>query len=222
MENHLLVIDDDDRIRELLQKYLLKNGFLINTARDTAEARQLMSKYVFDLIIVDNMMPNETGVEFLESIRKQDNYTPTIMLTALGEVENKLEGLSAGADDYITKPFNPEELILRIKNILKRTKLTIDNTKFKFDNYIFDFKKNELTKDGEIIKLTDIETKILSLFIKNSNNILSREELSEELDGVEDRTIDVQILRLRKKIEENIKNPKYLKTIRNKGYIFSV
>ena len=222
MENHLLIIDDDDRIRELLQKYLLKNSFLINTAKNTEEARQLMSKYVFDLIIVDNMMPNETGIEFLESIRKHDNYTPAIMLTALGEVENKLEGLSAGADDYITKPFNPEELILRIKNILKRTKLTIDNTKFKFDNYIFDFKKNELTKDGEIIKLTDIETKILSLFIKNSNNILSREELSEELDGVEDRTIDVQILRLRKKIEENIKNPKYLKTIRNKGYMFSV
>ena len=117
---HILIIDDDDRIRNLLQKYLIKNRFLVSTAFDTTEARKVMKKYIFDLIIMDYMMPNESGIEFLINIRKQENNTPVIMLTALGEIENRIEGLSAGADDYLPKPFEPKELLLRINNILKR------------------------------------------------------------------------------------------------------
>ncbi len=220
---HILIIDDDDRIRDLLQKYLIKNGFLVSIASDAAKARKIMKKYIFDLMIVDYMMPNESGIEFLLNIRRQENNTPVIMLTALGEIENRIEGLSAGADDYLPKPFEPKELLLRINNILKRININSNEDIFVFDDFQFNIKKNELYKRNELIKLTDMETEIFNIFVKNINIILTREDLCNLLNNlVNERTIDVQITRLRKKIENEPKNPKFLKTIRNKGYLFKV
>lgn len=203
---HILVIDDDDRIRDLLQKYLVKNGFLVSVASNAKDAYRAMEKYIFDLMIVDYMMSEESGIEFLINIRKNENNTPAIMLTALGEIENRIEGLSAGADDYLPKPFEPRELILRINNILKRTGKTNNDDNFIFDDFRFNIKKNELYKKNELIKLTDVETKILNIFIKNVNKILTRENLCNLLDNViNERSIDVQITRLRKKLKINQK-----------------
>ncbi len=143
---HILIIDDDDRIRDLLKKYLIKNGFLVSSVSNAAKARKIMEKYIFDLMIVDYMMPNESGIEFLTSIRKQENNTPAIMLTALGEIENRIEGLTAGADDYLPKPFEPKELVLRINNILKRINKNNGEDIFIFDDFQFNIKKNELYK----------------------------------------------------------------------------
>ena len=220
---HLLIIDDDDRIRNLLEKYLEKNNFIVFTAANTKEARALMEKYVFDLMVVDNMMPEESGIEFLSDIRAKNNDTPAIMLTALGEIENRIEGLSAGADDYLAKPFEPKELILRINNILKRIVVKIDQNIINFNNLKFYKNKNELyDKENNLIKLTDTETKILNIFIENKNKTLSREELCKLCNGIDERSIDVQITRLRKKIENDPKNPRFLKTIRYKGYLLSI
>lgn len=216
---HILIIDDDNRIRNLLEKYLIKNNFIVKSAPNTTEAREIMQKYVFDLIIVDNMMPNESGIEFLCNIRQNNNNTPAIMLTALGEIENRIEGLSSGADDYLSKPFEPKELVLRINNILKRTSKANNNI-VNFDNFSFNLSKNELYKDNILIKLTDTEIKILNIFFTNINIVLNREDLCKMLNGIDERSIDVQITRLRKKIETDPKNPKFLKTIRHKGYLF--
>ena len=217
---HILIIDDDDRIRNLLEKYLIKNNFVVSTASNTNEARDMIQKYIFDLMIVDNMMPNESGIEFLHKIRQNNNNTPAIMLTALGEIENRIEGLSAGADDYLSKPFEPKELVLRINNILKRVNRVSDNNIINFDDFSFNLSKNELYKNNILIKLTDTEIKILNIFFGNLNIVLTREDLCKMLNGIDERSIDVQITRLRKKIETDPKNPKFLKTIRHKGYLF--
>jgi two-component system phosphate regulon response regulator OmpR len=226
IDSHILIIDDDDRIRELLKKYLSKNNFIVSSAANVAKARKLLERYIFDILIVDNMMPEESGIEFLQKLRQSNNATPAIMLTALGEVESKIEGLASGADDYVCKPFEPKELILRIKNVLKRTRSNVntDENLFYFDKYVFDFRKNELVKNGaESIRLTTLDAKLLAIFIKNANKILSREKVCKLLmDSNNERTLDVQVTRLRKKIEDDVKNPRILKTIRNKGYIFSV
>lgn len=217
---HILIIDDD-RIRDLLAQYLVKNDFLVSSVSNTKEARELMNKYTFDLMIVDYMMPNESGIEFLTDIRKSKNTTPAIMLTALGEINNRIEGLSAGADDYLSKPFEPKELILRINNILKRViNVKENNNIINFDDFSFNLDKNELYKNNILIKLTDTEIKILKIFFENSNTILTREDLCKKSNGIDERSIDVQITRLRKKIETEPKNPKFLKTIRHKGYMF--
>jgi two-component system phosphate regulon response regulator OmpR len=226
IDSHILIIDDDDRIRELLKKYLSKNNFIVSSAANVVKARELMKRYIFDILIVDNMMPEETGIEFLRKLRQSGNVTPAIMLTALGEVESKIEGLTSGADDYVCKPFEPKELILRIKNVLKRTQSSVntDENLFCFDKYVFNLRKNELVKNGtELIKLTAIDVELLVIFIKNANKILSRERVCRLLaDSNNERTLDVQVTRLRRKIEDDVKNPRILKTIRNKGYIFSV
>ena len=220
---HLLIIDDDDRIRTLLEKYLEKNNFVVFTASNTKEARFLIKKYIFDLLVIDNMMPGENGIEFLIDIRSKDDNTPAIMLTALGEIENRIEGLSAGADDYLAKPFEPKELILRINNILKRTTSKNDQNIVNFNDLKFYIDKNELyDKESNLIKLTDAETKILNIFIKNKNKTLSREELCKLCNGIDERSVDVHITRLRKKIENDPKNPRFLKTIRYKGYLLSI
>ena len=217
---HILIIDDDDRIRNLLEKYLIKNNFVVSTASNTKEARDMIQKYIFDLMIVDNMMPNESGIEFLHNIRQNNNNTPAIMLTALGEIENRIEGLSAGADDYLTKPFEPKELVLRMNNILKRVNRVGDNNVINFDDFSFNLSKNELYKNNILIKLTDTEIKILNIFFGNLNIVLTRENLCKMLNGIDERSIDVQMTRLRKKIEVDPKNPRFLKTIRHKGYLF--
>jgi two-component system phosphate regulon response regulator OmpR len=223
MSFHILVIDDDNRIRELLEKYLIRNDFVVSTSSNVKEARILMQKYAFDLIIADYMMPEESGVSFLINLRKENDMVPVIMLTALGEIENKIEGLTAGADDYLPKPFEPKELILRIKNILKRTKeAEKNNSNFAFGNYNFDLNKNELYNGDILIKLTDTEIKLLKIFYNNLNIVLSREKFCELCNEISERSVDVLITRLRKKIESNPKNPKFLKTIRNKGYVFYI
>ena len=214
---HILIIDDDKRIRELLKQFLNKNGFFVTTSADTSEAKKEISKFLFDLMVIDLMMPNESGIEFLMAIRKNGNKTPAIMLTAMDDIENKTECFENGCDDYLVKPFEPKELILRINNILNRNKQKILDCKF--GNYIFDFNRQLLTKNGEIIYLTDIETKILNLLYKNINKPLTREELL--FDDLNERSIDVSIARLRKKIEENSKKAKFLRTVRNKGYILT-
>ena len=217
---HILIIDDDDRIRNLLEKYLVKNNFIVKSASNTTEAREMMQQYVFDLMIVDNMMPNESGIEFLSNIRQNNNSIPAIMLTALGEIENRIEGLSVGADDYLSKPFEPKELILRINNILKRVNRVNNNNVVNFGNFSFNLNKNELYENDVLIKLTDTEIKILNIFFINLNIVLNREDLCKMLNGIDERSIDVQITRLRKKIETDPKNPRFLKTIRHKGYVF--
>ncbi|MDR2778259.1 MAG: response regulator [Rickettsiales bacterium] len=223
-DRHLLLVDDDDRIRVLLSKYLGKNGFFVSSASCVTEARILMEKYIFDLIVVDYMMPEEDGLAFISKITKSKNKIPMVMLTAMNDVSNRIEVLSSGADDYVPKPFEPKELILRINNILRRIGVeTGENNRFCFGDFVFHYEEGELYRDGELIKLTDTEIRILRIFCDNFNRILSREKLCSALDGeINERSIDVQITRLRKKIENNVKSPIFLKTVRNGGYVFTI
>lgn len=220
---HILIIDDDDRIRELLSKYLSKNNFVTSTASSTEEANNIRKKYIFDLIIVDYMMPNENGIEFIARLRENLNDSvPIIMLTALNETNNRIEGLSVGADDYISKPFEPKELILRINNVLRRLRKISDSDEISFGEFKFNFNKKTLLRLGIDIRLTDMEREILGILLKKANTVLSREEIKSLYNDINERTIDVQITRIRKKIEDDIKNPRFLKTIRNSGYVFVI
>ena len=221
---HILVIDDDTRLRALLQRYLQENGFAVTTAKDAENARMFLSQYNFDLLIVDVMMPNETGLEFLQNLRKTSQI-PAIVLTAMGETEDRISGLESGADDYLAKPFEPKELVLRINNILRRIpQKTLAQNLLKIGDFTFDIKTNELRdKDGNIMHITPLEQTLLSILGKKNGQIFSREQLAELLEtGENSRSIDVQITRLRKKIEKDSKNPRYLQTIRGKGYMLLI
>ena len=221
---HILVIDDDTRLRALLQRYLQENGFAVTTAKDAENARMFLSQYIFDLLIVDVMMPNETGLEFLQNLRKTSQI-PAIVLTAMGETEDRISGLESGADDYLAKPFEPKELVLRIHNILRRIpQKTQAQNLLKIGDFTFDIKTNELRdKDGNIMHITPLEQTLLSILGKKNGQIFSREQLAELLEtGENSRSIDVQITRLRKKIEKDSKNPRYLQTIRGKGYMLLI
>jgi two-component system phosphate regulon response regulator OmpR len=224
----ILVIDDDTRLRNLLGKFLEENGFEATLAKDTDEAKSFLSNQKFDLLIVDVMLPKENGIEFTHNFRLSLNSTPVIMLTARGEQDDRIKGLEVGADDYMPKPFEPKELLLRINNILRRTQNNIYNiVEEKIDNqaHIFfgDFSFNlhqlRLKKLEEFIHITESEAKILKILAENQGNAIARNNLSEMLGGVDERSIDVSITRLRKKIEVNPKQPHYLQTIRNFGYI---
>lgn len=218
---HILIIDDDDRIRLLLKKYLKKEGFLVSKVSNAIEGEELLKEIKFDMIIVDRMMPGKSGVEFIKDIRKQNIEIPIIMLTAVNEIESKLEVLSEGADDYLSKPFEPKELLLRIKNILKRIdRKNADEKIMKFSNYEYNMETGILKQNDNIKKLTDLENKILQYLFKRKNEIISREELLKELNIKEERGVDVIITRIRKKLEKDIKNPEIILTIRNKGYKF--
>lgn len=221
-KSHILAIDDDSRLRSLLQKFLRDSGFHVSVAQNADEARSKISQYNFDLLIVDIMMPGETGIELTKSIRNESNI-PIIMLTAMGETENRIEGLETGADDYLPKPFEPKELILRIKNILKRIPEKEDDKTKILNLGICNYNpaKKELTdKHGNRIHLTPAEETLLMILAEKPGQIFSREKLSDLLDGGQNpRSIDVQITRLRKKIEIDSKNPRYLQTVRGKGYI---
>lgn len=212
---HILVIDDDDRVRELLKQFLNKNDFFVSVSSNTKEAEIQLSKYIFDMLLIDFMMPEENGLEFLQKIRSKGNNTPAIMLTALGDINTKTSCFESGCNDYLVKPYEPKELVLRIHNILNKN----NNLKqCHFGNYIFDFNKKILIKNKEVVNLTVVETELLNIFCKNLNQILTREELI--LENLKDeRGIDVSIARLRKKIEDDSKNPQYLRTIRNQGYV---
>jgi len=219
---HILVVDDDLRLRGLLQRYLQENGFIVSAAKDAETARLFLSQYQFDLLIVDVMMPNESGIEFLQKLR-QESMVPAILLTAMGETQDRITGLEAGADDYLPKPFEPKELVLRINNILRRVpqeKLK-QNKVLRMGDFCFDLEKKECRhKVKGIIHITPIEQAILSVLGQKSGQIFSRDKLSELLGaGQGARSIDVQITRLRKKIEVDSKNPRYLQTVRGKGYM---
>lgn len=219
---HILVVDDDTRLRNLLRRFLQEQNFAVSVAKDAAEARMFIDEYKFDLLIVDVMMPNESGIEFLTVLRKENNV-PVIMLTAMGEPDDRISGLEAGADDYLPKPFEPKELVLRIKNILKRAPKNTENKDLPLNLglCLYDAVKKELTnKQGEIIHITPVEQMLLNVLSQKPGQIFTREKLAEILGaGQSPRSIDVQITRLRKKIEKDSKNPRYLQTIRGKGYM---
>ena len=219
---HILVVDDDTRLRSLLQRFLRENGFYVSTACDASSARERLKDYKFDLLIVDIMMPGETGLEFLSGLR-HENQVPVIMLTAMGETADRITGLEAGADDYLPKPFEPKELVLRIRNILKRAPQEKKDSvgELNLGLCLYDMAKKELTdKQGQVIHITPVEQALLNVLGQKSGQVFSREKLAEILGaGQSPRSIDVQITRLRKKIAQDSKNPSYLQPVRGKGYM---
>lgn len=219
---HILVVDDDTRLRSLLRRFLQEQGFAVSAAKDAYEANMFLSQYKFDLLIVDVMMPGKSGIEFLADLRKENNV-PVIMLTAMGETGDRISGLEAGADDYLPKPFEPKELVLRIKNILKRAPQNKNNESapLNLGFCLYDITKKELTdKQGNVIHITPVEQMLLSILSQKPGQIFTREYLAQTLGaGQSPRSVDVQVTRLRKKIEKDSKNPRYLQTIRGKGYM---
>lgn len=223
MKKHILVIDDDTRLRNLLGKFLEENAFEVSLAKDTLEAREMLAKSAYDLLIVDVMMPNESGIDFTADFKSR-SQTPVLMLTARGEPSDRIKGLEVGADDYLGKPFEPKELLLRINNILKRSQLNQlksedDSNICKFGDFKFSFAESRLTKNSEFVHLTESEAKILSILCKNKGAVVLRDKLSELCGNIDERSIDVQITRIRRKIETNPKQPQFLQTVRNQGYI---
>ena len=219
MKKNILIVDDDKRLRELLKDYLNEKNFQIYLSEDFLEAKEILSFLLFDLIILDRMMPSGDGIDLVAFI-KSHSKTPVILLTAMGEDHNKIQGLKIGADDYLSKPFEPEELFLRIKKLLSLYEnISNKNTKVSFGEYIFDISSLVLRCNNELVYLTESESDLLLKLVRKRNDIVLREELAEqEFDETELRRVDVRITRLRQKIEKNAKQPQYIKTIRGKGY----
>ena len=215
---HILVVDDDDGIRSLVKKYLNENKYLVTTAENAENALEKIKLIKFDLIILDIMMPGKSGLEFIKENKKKLN-TPIILLTAKGEANERVEGLEIGADDYLPKPFEPKELILRIQNILNKTIKTEQIRVIKFENVKIDLSKQLILKNNLEFKINNTEKIILEKMINNPGKIFSREDIGILIDLGKERSIDVIITRLRKKIELNPKNPKFLQTIRGAGYV---
>ena len=216
---HILVVDDDEGIRSLVKKYLNENNFLITTAKDAEDAFEKITIIKFDLIILDIMMPGKSGLDFIKQNKKELNDTPVILLTARGEPNERIEGLEIGADDYLPKPFEPKELILRIKNILDKTKTVNQKRVFEFNKIRVDLNKLLISKNNKEYKLNNTEKIILEKMINNPGKIYTREDIGLLIDLNKERSIDVIITRLRKKIELDPKNPKFLQTIRGAGYV---
>ena len=225
---HLLLVDDDKRILSLLSTYLSKNNFLVSSARNSIEARSLLNYFEFDLLIIDIMMPGENGLNLLESIRKRTNV-PAIFLSAKGESKDKISGLEIGADDYLSKPFEPKELLLRLERLLLRNNRESPNETDRYveiGNKVFDLYRMELSYENRIVKLTNLEISLLKFLVLNPEKTISREmvlkdlNLNQEDKDINQRNVDVQITRLRKKIEQDPKNPRHLKTVRGRGYRF--
>ena len=215
---HILVVDDDDGIRSLVKQYLNENNFLVTTSNSAENAEEKVLIIKFDLIILDVMMAGKSGLEFIKD-NKSKIDTPIILLTAKGEVEDRVSGLEIGADDYLPKPFEPQELTLRIKNILNKTKKNDQRRVIEFDNIKIDLNKLLIIKNKKNFKINNTEKIILEKMINNPGKTFSREEIGKLIDLDKERSIDVIITRLRKKIETDPKNPKYLQTLRGVGYV---
>ena len=215
---HILVIDDDDGIRSLVQKFLNENNFLVTTAENAEDALEKIKIIKFDLIILDIMMPGKSGLEFIKD-NKMTLDTPIILLTAKGEPTERVEGLEVGADDYLPKPFEPKELVLRIKNILNKTVKTVQKRMIEFENVKIDLNKLLIFKSNKEFKINATEKTILEKMINNPGKTFSREDIGQLINLDKERSIDVIITRLRKKIEIDPKNPKFLQTIRGAGYV---
>ena len=221
MENfkaHILVVDDDDGIRSLVQRYLNEKNFLVNTANSAEDATKKIKIIKYDLIILDIMMPGKSGLDFIKENKKILD-TPIILLTAKGEASERVEGLEIGADDYLPKPFEPKELILRIQNILSKTKKNNEKKIIEFENIKINLNKQLITKKNTEYKINNTEKTILEKMINNPGKIFSREDIGILINIDKERSVDVVITRLRKKIEINPKNPKFLQTIRGAGYV---
>ena len=215
---HILVVDDDERIRELVKQYLNDNEYLVTTANNAEDAKEKVDIIKFDIIILDIMMPGQSGLDFTNENKKKIN-TPVILLTAKGEVSERIEGLEVGADDYLAKPFEPKELVLRIKNILDKTKNKNQKRVVNFSNINIDLNKLLIIKNNKEIKINNTEKVILEKMINSPGETFTREEIGKLINLDKERSIDVIITRLRKKIETNPKNPKFLQTIRGAGYV---
>tara|TARA_B100001121_G_C18615985_1_gene586875 strand:- start:49 stop:726 length:678 start_codon:yes stop_codon:yes gene_type:complete len=217
-EAHILVVDDDKGIRELVKEYLDQNNFITSTAKDAKDAKEKSRLIKFDLIILDVMMPEKSGLEFLKE-NKNNLDTPIILLTAKGESSDRIAGLELGADDYLPKPFEPKELILRIKNILNKTNNIKDKKEIEFGNIKINLNKMIILKNNKQIKINSTEKKIFEKMLNSPGKVFSRESIGRLIKIDKERSVDVVITRLRKKIEDTPKNPKYLQTIRGEGYV---
>jgi two-component system phosphate regulon response regulator OmpR len=213
----LLVVDDDARLRELLRRYLSDSGFRVTTVADASEARSNLARFAFDLVVLDVMMPGESGLELTCALRSEGRV-PVLLLTAMGEPEDRVNGLEQGADDYLSKPFEPRELVLRIRNVLQRRPAAdVASRDVRFGGCRFDVVRGELYRGGDVVHLTAVEAGLLSILAQKAGQALSREELSLSLSG-NVRNVDVQMTRLRRKIERDPRFPRYLQTVRGTGY----
>jgi two-component system phosphate regulon response regulator OmpR len=228
LDAHLLIVDDDERIRALLQKFLMRNGFLVTAARDAGHARRILTGLDFDMLILDVMMPGEDGLSLCRSIR-ETSQTPIMLLTAKGETDNRIKGLEAGADDYLPKPFEPKELLLRINAILRRMPETPAEDSVPKILHLgpirYDLERGEMWEGGGLVRLTATETQLMKIFSANPGEPISRNKLVEDLGRdrgqAQERAVDVQITRLRRKIETDPKQPRYLQTVRGAGYMLA-
>ncbi|WP_456389406.1 response regulator [Profundibacter sp.] len=228
-EAHLLIVDDDERIRGLLQKFLIRHAFWVTAARDAEHARRILAGLEFDLIVMDVMMPGEDGISLTRSLRGENIGTPILLLTAKGETEDKIAGLEAGADDYLTKPFEPKELLLRINAILRR--VPTDNAVNEGPKVLhlgpvrYNVERGEMWRGEDLVRLTATESALMKIFSSHVNEPVSRAKLVEDLGRdtgqAQERAVDVQITRLRRKIEEDPKQPRYLQTVRGAGYMLA-
>lgn len=224
---HILVVDDDTRLREALRRYLGQNGFLVTGAEDAADARARLAGLAVDLIVLDVMMPGESGLDLCRDLSAQGE-TPVLLLTARGEADDRIQGLEAGADDYLAKPFEPRELVLRLNAILRRRARqgavatpTVSAHLIRLGRYLFDGEREELRAGGEIIRLTAMEAGLLRVLAADPGTVFTREALVEKagVDAANARTIDVQVTRLRRKLEDDPREPRYLQTVRGEGYV---
>lgn len=215
---HILVVDDDDRIRELVKEYLEENHFLVTTAKDALDAKKKIEMVKFDILILDIMMPGESGLSLTKEIKK-NNTTPIILLTAKGETQDRIKGLELGADDYLGKPFEPKELLLRIKNILNKTQVPVLPEEIYIGDVLINLKKLSIKINNQTKKINPQEEKVLEKMLISPGKVFSRDDIGKFINISKERTIDVMITRLRQKIESNPKNPKYLQTIRGSGYV---
>jgi two-component system phosphate regulon response regulator OmpR len=221
--SRILIVDDDNRILALLKQFLEKNGYIVSIAISVNEAERLIGLENFDLLMLDVMMPGITGIDFAKKIKSSGMQVPIILLTALAEPEERVRGLESGADDYITKPFEPRELLLRTQKLLDLYNLHKKTPEFiYFGDITYDTKTKDLKNGEELIVMSSTEQKLLDLFIENKGNVVSRSELSDFMNGIGDRSVDVQVARLRNKIENDPKQPRFLQTVRHEGYILYI